>query len=224
MKRFSILALLFPLTFCFSQDYLPIQPGRTYFFGMNDIVKIDSVKETVPGYETQYAAPGVKLCFQTATDLEHFSFRDSVFLHKKKEAELWVFPPSIAPYQIPYQLKAGDTAFCTTLGDVQLLWESEGVKEETFLGQTDSVRTLRMICLDSSGVFIPNHYLQGEKLRISKTHGALNWFAVSDFYSASALPPQPDIYDLTGISHPNIGLPGYSRKDIYDFYPGDEVH
>ncbi len=224
MKQLTLLMVLFEISACFSQDYLPIQPGRTYFFGKNNIVSIDSTHEQLPGYEMHYMAPGLQLCLELGLDLSHFSFRDSLLLHKKNEAELWVLSPSIAPYQIPYQLSDGDTAYCTMLEDVQIFWVSEGVEVDTFLGTIDSVRTLRMICQDSSGAIIPNHYLHGKQLRISKLHGALNWFGASGMNVALGLTPEPEIFNLSGISNPNLGFSGYTMSDIYDFYPGDEVH
>lgn len=224
MKHTILFLLLSQFAMAFAQDYLPIRQGRTYFFGLNNIVQIDSVLETVPGYEIQYAAPGVTLCLETGLDLGHFSFRDSLFLHKKQEAEFWVIPPSIQPYQIPYQLDSGATAFCTTIDEINIHWASEGVQLATFLTETDSVRTLRLICRDSNGTVLPNHYLHNQRLRLSQHHGALNWLALSEVFAVTDSTPQAEIFDLSGISNPDIGFPGYSRKDIYDFYPGDEVH
>jgi hypothetical protein len=89
--------------------------------------------------------------------------------------------------------------------------------EQSFLGVTDSVKTINLQLLNSTGDSVP-HPINGKKIKLSKNYGAIQVF---DWYN---FPDNPNELLIKGISDPPAGIQNLTAKEVYDFEIGDEFH
>ncbi|MBI4648375.1 MAG: T9SS type A sorting domain-containing protein [Bacteroidia bacterium] len=97
----------------------------------------------------------------------------------------------------------------------------------SFLGLTDSVKTISMQVKDSNGANISDN-INSYKLRLSKNFGLT---IITDFYEFPFDTSSVDYYysvypqmNLTGMTNPAVGWQNITIADIFDYQPGDEYH
>jgi hypothetical protein len=89
------------------------------------------------------------------------------------------------------------------------------------LGVSDSIKTISFRSFNNNGNTI-FHPLNSVVLNLSKNHGLINSL---DFYNFSLTYYYgPDIFNLTGISDPLSGLQNLTRREVFNFSPGDVFH
>jgi len=214
-----IFLLLSQCAMAFAQDYLPILPGRSHFLSSNDIRTVDSISHPIPGYDVYHFSDTGKFCWENLRILAP----DSIAIHKKNEKEFLILNPSIEPFTIPYQLAYGDTAlmFESEQEGIRIIGIGQGVQEESFWGITDSVRMIKLKVYTTDDSILSSHNLHNFPFKLSKHYGALHWLSIIAF---GGPPAYIGMSGVRGLTNPRIGSPGYRNLDIYDFYPGDEVH
>ncbi len=218
MKHLSlfIFLLLSQFAMAFAQDYLPIRQERTYFWTENLATRIDSIQMDSAQNQTFWFTQTSKFCDDVSTDV----FRDSSATNDTSLDLFWVNNGSLPSFPIPYKLQVNQEFPFLQIHDTSYIWRSEGLKMASFLNTSDSVLTLRIIVQDSLGQALSNHPLHQKAFVISQNNGALNWLGKLDKSSHS----YPDLFSCIGISNPGLGDAGLSGKDVYDIFPGDEVH
>jgi hypothetical protein len=101
------------------------------------------------------------------------------------------------------------------------------VSEESFLGLTDSVKTITFQFKDANGNNII-HPINQEVLKISMEFGmvhALNFYLFPDMIEYTpAFTEYFNSYELIGMTNPNIGLQNLTWKEVFSFEIGDELH
>ena len=96
---------------------------------------------------------------------------------------------------------------------------------ETFLGLTDSVKTISLTVIDKNENTL-EHPLNNLQLKISKSFGflkTLNFYLFPDItvrYPADRLEP----FSLVGLTKPKAGIQNLTWFEVNDFQPGDELH
>ncbi len=90
------------------------------------------------------------------------------------------------------------------------------INTASFLGLTDSVKTISFQLKNSSGVSLP-HTINNFQISISKFHGLIDLF---EFY---LFPDVSDVYSIIG--GPNMqGKKNLTYQEVYDYNIGDEFH
>jgi hypothetical protein len=95
--------------------------------------------------------------------------------------------------------------------------EITSISNETFIGITDTVKTITLTAKDSIGNTISNP-LNGKQLKISKNHGWVQLLAFRYF------PTDTVIHTLAGLENESAGIQNLTARDIFDFDIGDEFH
>ncbi len=101
----------------------------------------------------------------------------------------------------------------------------QSVGLETFLGLTDSVKTITLTVINQNRNTL-EHPLNSLKLKISKNYGfiqTLNFYLFPDItvrYPADRL----ETFSLVGLTNPNAGVQNLTWFEVNDFQPGDELH
>ena len=90
-------------------------------------------------------------------------------------------------------------------------------EKENFLTLSDSVKTISLQVKDVSGTNITDP-LNGKTLKISKNYGIVSIPVFLEF------PSSFEMYELAGLSNPQIGLQLLTPRKIYNFNIGDEFH
>lgn len=101
--------------------------------------------------------------------------------------------------------------------------QSVGLK--TFLGLTDSVKTISLTVIDKNENTL-EHPLNNLKLRISKNYGfveTLNFNLFPDVEVHDTMEKLESI-SLAGLTNPTVGVQNLTWFEVNDFQPGDELH
>jgi hypothetical protein len=135
--------------------------------------------------------------------------------------------------------KENDTIFIKTNAALHEAWKmfsfSNGnyieatvstLQSETFLGLTDSVKTIILQMKDNTGNNLSDA-VNNLTLKISKNYGFLK---IADFYNFpfNLNPPTDEFYSdstlsLIGLTNPLIGWKNITLSDIFTMQPGDEI-
>ena len=86
-----------------------------------------------------------------------------------------------------------------------------------FLGQSDSVKTIRLLAKDNNNINI-SHPLNNTTLLLSKNYGLLKTFSFYGF------PYDTVSFNLIGATAPVIGKQNLTMRKVYDFSVGDVFH
>ncbi len=102
----------------------------------------------------------------------------------------------------------------------------EAIVQTSVLNTPDSVKTIRLTISDSLNNPV-NHDFNSCILKISKQYGLYQTIAM--FYFPEKEPSDFLIiyqkeYILKGVNNPKQGITNITNKEVYDFYPGDELH
>lgn len=216
MKHTIIFLFLSQFAVAYAQDYLPIRQGRTYFWTENLATRIDSIRTDSAQNQTFWFTQTSRFCEEISKNV----FRDSSATDDASLGLFWVNNGTLPPFAIPYTLQANQEFPFLQINDTTYTWKSEGLAKASFLGTSDSVLTLRIIVRDNLGQELTNHPLHQKAFIISKNHGALNWLGKLEKSPYA----YPDLFSCVGISNPDLAESGLSQKDVYDIFPGDEVH
>ncbi|MFH0893836.1 MAG: T9SS type A sorting domain-containing protein [Bacteroidota bacterium] len=92
-----------------------------------------------------------------------------------------------------------------------------GKQKMNFLGQTDSVKIIRLLAKDNNNINV-SHPLNNTSLQLSKNFGLIKTF---DFYT---FPYDTTALNLIGCSSPQIGKQDIKYQDVYNYNIGDEFH
>lgn len=125
----------------------------------------------------------------------------------------------------------GDQWNCFTTGNLQNVLTIKATVDTAllfdFLGLTDSVKVIRFQAYDENGdeTECP---VNGTKIKISKHYGLIQTLPFVVFpnvenYSYS-YPNSDDILYVVGMANPDTGISNLTRLEVFDYYPGDEIH
>lgn len=94
-----------------------------------------------------------------------------------------------------------------------------------FLGLVDSVKTVGFSVYDKD-LNLLNCSLSQMQLRISKQHGLITTFPFGLFPGLQQDFPDASfgVYELVGLSDPEVGVQNLTWSAVHDFQPGDELH
>lgn len=101
----------------------------------------------------------------------------------------------------------------------------QSIEMETFLGLTDSVKTIILSVIDQNENML-EHPLNNLKLKISKTYGfveTLNFYLFPDMEVHDTMEKLENI-SLAGLTNPIAGVQNLTWFEVNDFQPGDELH
>jgi hypothetical protein len=96
----------------------------------------------------------------------------------------------------------------------------------TFIGVTDSVKTIQFQAKDGSGNPI-NHTINDYQLKLSKEHGLIqlvNFIVFPDLWTSWPNEDYLESFILCGMTNPQAGRTNITFKEVYDFNIGDEIH
>ena len=135
------------------------------------------------------------------------------------------------PILIKTLAEVGESWEAFTVSSNAIIWATvESKTEETFLGLTDSVKTIRFQLYDENHTPISDT-INGETIKISKHYGLIKTLCFyifpepfvhrpSAYYLVERLSP----YYLVGLSKPEVGKDIASTLDIFNFDIGDIIH
>jgi hypothetical protein len=235
MKKISTLFL--SITFAFSlsaYNYQTVYSHRICLFGNenNQInsMRIDSVKFQTDSIlypmkniqqldvncYTPYGASWLGNKIIVKPDWNYFFNENNDTIKIKTDAKL---NESWAVYS------KGDTKVIATITKIELL---------SFLGLTDSVKTIRLIGgVTTSGILSQKTkelttVLDGNTMLLSKHYGFVNTFNFLIFPAKNNSSPyfQGDWENCTlaGMTNPTVGVQNLTWFDVHDFQVGDEIH
>lgn len=92
------------------------------------------------------------------------------------------------------------------------------IAAETFLGITDSVKTIRFSQFDSSGNAIANMQFSKTEFKLSKNHGLIQGYNLYNF------PVDTSAYSICGMNNPVVGMQNLTAKEVFNYNVGDEFH
>lgn len=101
----------------------------------------------------------------------------------------------------------------------------QSVGLNTFLGLTDSVKTISLTVTDQNENTL-EHPLNNMELKISKNYGfveTLNFNLFPDI-EVHHTQEQLETYSLVGLTNPEVGVQNLTWFEVNDFQPGDELH
>ncbi|MDD2797475.1 MAG: T9SS type A sorting domain-containing protein [Bacteroidales bacterium] len=99
--------------------------------------------------------------------------------------------------------------------------EIKAIQKETFLGLSDSVKTITFHVFDASMKPIANP-LEGKQIKISKQYGIIQ---ALDFYDVPLTQFfVGEVVSLLGMTYPKVGVQNLLWKEIWDIHPGDELN
>ena len=106
---------------------------------------------------------------------------------------------------------------------VKAIVQSNGL--ETFLGLTDSVKTITLTVIAPNGNTL-SHPLNSLHLKISKNYGfvqTLNFYLLPDIEVHDTQEKLENL-SLVGLTNPDVGIQNLTWFKAHDFQPGDELH
>ncbi len=125
-------------------------------------------------------------------------------------------------FYFPANMQVGDTWIMTDVDSLQLKATLEQQVAETFIGLTDEVMTIRLK-IEKNGLVDETHVWHDRVIKISQNFGMIECPIFYDF-------PYHDTWragssvKLLGLTEPQAGMQNLSRKEIYGFTAGDELH
>ncbi len=220
--------LLFSAGLSFSQNWQTVNSGHIAYFSNSSsgvkALRIDSVK------------------FQSDSILYPFSII--------RQPDLWCYTPYGASWmgQSVVVSEGGANAFVNLEGDtIKLLTKAKagtewmayqladslyvkanvvGCDTLTFLGLTDSVKTIGFTCYDKEMSPI-THVLNTMQVQISKNYGFVQTLNFAEFpVNKWHFYPDENLEELTlvGLSKPEVGVQNLTWLQVNDFQVGDELH
>lgn len=95
----------------------------------------------------------------------------------------------------------------------------------SFLGIKDSVKTISFQAIDKDSNFI-NHSINLKTIQISRNYGIIKTFSFFRFpnFLMTYYNEYDTIYNLIGLSNPNAGIINLTKKEVFNFSIGDEIH
>ena len=230
MKKFKLITIVTIINFSglIAQNYQSVNSSRIAFFknqsGNVNCIRVDSVKFQVDSilylfsniqqldYDcyTPYGDSWIgKEIIVGNKDYDYFFNRTHDTIKIKKNARLnenWV------AYERLYSVK--------------IIAEVINYDTLHFLGQIDSVKTIRFQVYDASMSPV-SHDLNNKSIILSKNYGlikTLNFYLFPDYQNGYLSDQQLVEYDLIGMTNPEMGIQNLEWFDVHDFQVGDELH
>ncbi|MBN2263021.1 MAG: T9SS type A sorting domain-containing protein [Prolixibacteraceae bacterium] len=220
LRLVLIVFLILKFLNVFSQDYLPVNPGRVAVFdniSAQHFIKVDSVlnKENV--------------CFYFNRVVDYSNYR-CVVLNKPSwlGEKLLVHPDGYCSFfnknndtiniRVNALLNENWLAYSDSLVLIRAHVLLHDVKE--FLGLSDSVKTISFQAYAYNGDSV-DHYLNNKQLELSKNYGMVQAFNFLNFLDNEN---ESEQYHLVGLSEPKVGVQNLTWFDVFDFQVGDEIH
>jgi hypothetical protein len=224
MKRFLYLLFSIPVM-SFAQNWQNIcSPGKTIFLSA----------------DSKYAAFRLdSVIFQSGDSVyySYMAFRDTSSNYMNPSCvdttEGLIFGRKIIRHPdgiFNFFNRHGDTLFLKTTSSLNQTWKMfslpnncyleakvTGKAMETFLGISDSVKTITLQAKDNLNNPI-NHQMNGKILKHSKSYGLIL------FYDAYFFPDETPVYTLAGKSNPELGFHDPVAYKIYDWPVGAIFH
>jgi hypothetical protein len=231
-KLFLLIPLLIGLTQThFAQSYYPILDNEISHFGTADTSLFLSLKSDSmhvhPDHTTYYLFKQLRgdvPCIHPNGDSwlgDTMSVQSNGFITFVNKNHL--------PFLINYKAKKGDTWIAYKNGNWQAQANVSSLKKETFLGLSDSVKTITLNILKLNGGDT-SHVYDGLEIKLSKQYGILK---IINFYTWDiqpsplflTFPEDLNVLNLpiAGFEKAKIGLLNLTSKEIFDFQPGDEL-
>lgn len=229
MKRFNLFILLIAFTILDSQsrDYQTVYSNHVAFFENSEkqinALRIDSVKTDTD--TVFYPFTTIQRISESCISPYKASWIGEKVLVKPDGTNLFIN-------------RDGDTITLKTSARLNESWIAfqhgddfsvkatvQSVGLETFLGLTDSVKTISLTVIDKNENTL-EHPLNMLKLKISKTYGFIETFNFYLFPDISVSFPADRLesFSLVGLTNPNVGVQNLTWFEVNDFQPGDELH
>jgi hypothetical protein len=231
MKKFYLSALLvFIFKMTYPQGYQCVYPGITSFFSDGteiNAIKLDSVTSET-GCLVSWNYPAIR---PVSADMGDWCFSDhgGSWIGRKFR----VFPNgdhlfyniSGSPILIKTQALLNETWICYERNDLKIRAAITDISIDSFIGLTDSVKTISLQALDSAGNNI-THEINNKQFKISKSHGFVKLVALHVFpdIQNEFIPDQPNEFTLNGLTSPVAGIQNLTARACYNFELGDELH
>lgn len=236
IKLSFTLILTINLTIALAQDWKSIRPSAVSYYS-NDSTDIHAIRidsslisgDTTVYYPYKMFRPGSKGLYNVLGDnwigakIKTLPNGINIFNNKNHH-----------PIIIETKASLNDSWPCYMYTDSSYIEAKvNSIGETTYLGKSDSVKTIMLSLKDKSGNLLFNQsdsckYIYSSFLVLSKNHGFIkiidfykfpikNKNEINDIYGSSYQ------YDLIGQTNPCIGYKKLTSKDFYDFDIGDEI-
>ncbi len=227
-KLFPFILLILMSLSGFSQEYKCVNPNTTSFFSdgtEQNAIRPDSVTNGW-GCQVFWNYPVIRPASQN-----DFCFSDhgGSWIGRKFS----VFPNGDyifnnlegTPILIKTNAVLNESWVCYERDDLKVKATLSGWAPETFIGLTDSVKTISLQALDSNGTPI-SHSINNKQFKISKSYGFVKVipFYVFPDIEPYLIPDLPNQFTLTGLSNPQTGSQNLTAHDCYNYNIGDELH
>jgi agmatine deiminase len=212
-----------------SGDYATVRPGRTAtythydYYGYQKTLFLRITEENyTPERTDYYLAPHInRIDYQCHTADYSFLGEKVSFMNNGDDVFLNYNNDSII---IRTTAEEGETWVLFENDELIITGEIISHQPEDILGQTDSVKTIKLEAYNSQMESI-DHNISGLQLKLSKKHGliqTINFLSFPD--SSSGMEENHSSYELIGIANPDLGVQNLTWMDVHDFEPGDEIH
>ncbi len=229
-----LLAFIFASDFIFAQDWQSVRSGGEYYFsnpsGEIKAIRIDSVK-TSGNHQFFYN-------YSTIRSTGDFSSCATAY------GDSWIGRYVICRndgmnFFLNY---AHDTIRVKTTANLNEVWNCfsfadgkhidakvSSISSSTFLGITDSVKTISLQLKDQLGNPVI-HFLNNYELKLSKHCGLIktaNFYRFPDSVPIFSQFPPNEIqsqFEIYGMTNPQSGKTNISFHEVFDFQAGDEFH
>ncbi|OFX34189.1 MAG: hypothetical protein A2X08_03540 [Bacteroidetes bacterium GWA2_32_17] len=230
MKYQLIIILIFSVFLnSFSQNYLSIKPNAvSYFYATGDIsvspIRIDSIK--THSDSTDYYS----FCMIRPINNESFTTKGASWIGKKMV--------DCGNGMNLFFNKEIDTIFIKTNAQFNESWimftflngnyveaTISAFTNETFIGISDSIKTISLQVKDNGGSNISN-LLNSITLKLSKNYGfskIINFYEFPFDASPTGYYPTSNELEIIGISNPITGWQNITLSDVYSMNVGDEI-
>ena len=94
----------------------------------------------------------------------------------------------------------------------------------SFLGQTDSAKTISFTVYDPNMDSVIPHPVNDMTIIISKNYGMIQTLNFGLFPDGTPIYQELQTYNVMGMSSPEIGIVNLTWREIFDFEVGDEIH
>ncbi len=210
-----------------AQDYQTVLSERTYYYSKDneeiDVLDVDSTQfesdsifyfsSRIRNFDDCYSPSGPSWF---GSKLIIKANGDNCFLNRNEDSII-----------IRTQGDIGDSWTVYKENSLIIIGEVTDIDTMSFLTLIDSVKTIQFSAFD--GNLIPvDHSINNMSIYLSKKYGLIQTLNFSLFPSYS----EPvfynyheiEMFQLAGLSHPELGIQNLEWNDIYDFQAGDKIH
>lgn len=229
-KTFTLLVLILLANLASSQQYLCVYPSTTSLFSdgteMNAI-RLDSVT-TETGCQVFWNYPVLRPASAEMIDW-CFSDHGGSWVGRKfrvyPNGDHVFYNISGSPITLKTNAILNENWTCYERSDLKIRATVSSIAVETFIGLTDSVKTISLQALDAGGNAI-SHDINSKQFKISKSYGfvkLVSLYVFPDIHN-DYIPDSANQFTLTGLPSPLAGNQNLTARDCYNFELNDELH